>query len=88
MRVIGIFEDEDGESLYLIEREDVSGGKILILYDEGSSAAKILGAAGAWEIFEEGVFERCSMPAPEVFFPEELEKLAKIFVCQSKEEEK
>lgn len=69
MRVIGIFEGEDGENLYLIEQEDVSGGKSLLLYDEGSFAAKILGATEAREFFEEGVFERCSMPASEVFFP-------------------
>jgi len=74
MRITGIFEDDDGAS-YIIEPEGGTAGSPLVLYDEKSGGARFLEPGEAEALFEEGLMEKCSFPASEVFFPDELDEL-------------
>ncbi|NLB84080.1 MAG: amidohydrolase family protein [Synergistaceae bacterium] len=78
MRISGIFEDEEGNARYLIERES-GGAKTRMIYDEENGRMDSVGPEEARRMFEDGEFEPCSLPASEMFFPDELERLASFF---------
>ena len=74
MRITGISENDDGAA-YIIEPEGGTAGRHLVFYDERSGGARFLEPGETDALFEEGVMEKCSFPASEVFFPDELEEL-------------
>ncbi|HPF85936.1 hypothetical protein SDC9_89099 [bioreactor metagenome] len=87
MRIAGMREDDDGTCLYLVEGEGPSGERLLLLYDENGGKARPAEPAGAEALFREGLLERCSFPAEEVFFPDELEDLERKLLSAMKKEE-
>lgn len=74
MRITGISENDDGAA-YIIEPEGGTAGRHLVLYDERSGGARFLKSGETDALFEKGVMEKCSFPASEIFFPDELEEL-------------
>ena len=68
MRIAGMMEDDDGNCLYLVEGEGPSGERLLFLYDENGGEMRPAEPAEAETLFREGILERCSLPAEEVFF--------------------
>lgn len=78
MRISGIIEDEEGNARYLIEKGE-GGAKTRMIYDEESGRMDPVGPEEARWMFEEGEFEPCSLPASEMFFPDELEMLDSFF---------
>lgn len=87
MRIAGMREDDDGSCLYLVEGEAPSGERLLFLYDENGREARPAERAEAETLFREGLLERCSLPAEEVFFPDELEDLERKLLSAMKKEE-
>jgi hypothetical protein len=76
MRITGFTEDDEGNGSYLLEWTDSAGTRRLLLYSEAEGAAKPVSPGEAAELFENGGLEKCSYPASEILFPEELEELA------------
>ncbi|MBL3538155.1 hypothetical protein [Aminivibrio sp.] len=88
MRIAGMREDDDGSCLYLVEGEGPSGERLLFLYDENGGDVRPAERGEAESLFSEGILERCSLPAEEVFFPDELEDVERMLLSAAKEEEK
>ena len=86
MLISGIFEDEEGNARYLIEKEE-GGAKALMIYDEESGSLDPVGPEEARRMLEEGEFDPCSLPASEMFFPDELEMLAAFFAPEKEDAE-
>ncbi len=63
------------------------GERLLFLYDENGREARPAERAEAETLFREGLLERCSLPAEEVFFPDELEDLERMLLSAAKKEE-
>ncbi|MBP6332570.1 MAG: hypothetical protein KA342_03900 [Aminivibrio sp.] len=87
MRIAGMMEDDDGNCLYLVEGEGPSGERLLFLYDENGGEMRPAEPAEAETLFREGLLERCSLPAEEVFFPDELEDMERRLLSSGTEEE-
>ena len=83
MLISGIFEDEEGNARYLIEKEE-GGAKAFMIYDEESGSLDPVGPEEARRMLEEE-FDPCSLPASEMFFPDELEMLAAFFASEKEE---
>ncbi len=80
MLISGISEDEEGNARYLIEiQKEGDGTKVRMIYDEESGSLDPVGPEEVLRVLEEGEFEPCSLPASEMFFPDELERLASFF---------
>lgn len=76
MRITGFTEDDEGNGKYLLEWTDSAGTRHMVLYSEAEGAAKQISPGDAEMLFENGGLEKCSYPASEILFPEELEELA------------
>jgi len=87
MRITGMREDDDGSCLYLVEGVEPSGERMLFLYDENGGEARPAERGEAESLFRDGLLERCSLPAEEVFFPDELENLERLLRSPAKKEE-
>jgi hypothetical protein len=87
MRIAGMREDDDGSCLYLVEGPGPSGKRLLFLYDENGGEARPAERGEAEALFREGLLERCSLPAEEVFFPDELEGLERLLLIAAKKDE-
>lgn len=87
MRITGMREDDDGSCLYLVEGGEPSGERMLFLYDEKDGEPRPAERGEAEALFREGLLERCSLPAEEVFFPDELEDLERMLLSAAKKEE-
>lgn len=86
MRISGIFEDEEGNARYLIESER-GGADALMIYDEEKGRMDRVEKEEARRMLEKGEFEPCSHPASEMFFSDELERLAEFFALEKEEGE-
>ncbi len=84
MRISGIFEDEEGNARYLIEREE-GGAKTLMIYDEESGRMDPVGLEEARRVLEDGEFEPCSLSASDMFFPDELHNLGAFFASEKED---
>ena len=86
MRITGFFEDDEGNGRYFIEWMDSAGKKYGALYSEADRYAEGLSVDEARSLFESGALEKCSFPASEILFPDELEELVEKFENTEKEE--
>lgn len=79
MRLIGIYEDDEGNGRYLLRMDGEGSRTTFLFYDEAGRDIRLVEQAEAAALFEEGGLERCSLPAGDVFFPDELERLQAVF---------
>ena len=86
MRISGIIEDEEGNARYLIEKGE-GGAKTRMIYEEESGRMDPIGPEEARGMLEAGELEPCSLPASEVFFSDELERLASFFTLSKEDAE-
>ncbi|HCL78852.1 MAG TPA: hypothetical protein DIC53_02660 [Synergistaceae bacterium] len=79
MRLIGVHEDDDGNGRYLLKRDGEGSRTTFLFYDEAGMVLRLVGRDEAEALFAGGELERCSLPAGEVFFPDEMKRLESAF---------